>query len=129
MLIGFSPSAAAMVGEWNPCVNKPNRYSTSYAESRKRRTKSNHDSTFAFFVDSTVVRLLRLGAQEQEIHGRNMMPVSRRVAVLGLASSACIGPAASLRAQTDFPDKPIRFIVPFGAGGTMDVVARAVGNE
>jgi tripartite-type tricarboxylate transporter receptor subunit TctC len=57
------------------------------------------------------------------------MAVRRRAAVLGFASAVSIGLAAPLRAQSDFPDKPIRFVVPFGAGGTMDVVARTVGNE
>lgn len=33
----------------------------------------------------------------------------------------------SLQAQQVFPQKPIRFIVPYAAGGTTDLVARVVG--
>lgn len=57
------------------------------------------------------------------------MALTRRSAMLGVALAASPGLAPSVQAQADFPDKPIRFIVPFGAGGTMDVVARTVGNE
>lgn len=57
------------------------------------------------------------------------MAITRRTALLGVASAAGLGLAPSVHAQADFPDKPIRFIVPFAAGGTMDVVARTVGNE
>ena len=57
------------------------------------------------------------------------MGATRRSTLLGVASTAGLGFAPSVRAQADFPDRPIRFIVPFGAGGTMDVVARTVGNE
>lgn len=57
------------------------------------------------------------------------MALTRRNAMLGVASTVGLGTASPARAQADFPDKPIRFIVPFGAGGTMDVVARTVGNE
>ncbi|MDP1993016.1 MAG: tripartite tricarboxylate transporter substrate binding protein [Syntrophales bacterium] len=32
-------------------------------------------------------------------------------------------------AQAAFPDKPIRMIVPFPAGGNADIVARSIGNE
>jgi tripartite-type tricarboxylate transporter receptor subunit TctC len=48
-----------------------------------------------------------------------------RVFVLG-ALLACVGFAA--QAQT-YPDRPIRLIAPFPAGGLADVLARAVGDE
>jgi tripartite-type tricarboxylate transporter receptor subunit TctC len=42
--------------------------------------------------------------------------------VVALAAAALVQSAAS------FPDKPLHFIVPFPAGGTLDVLARAVGG-
>jgi tripartite-type tricarboxylate transporter receptor subunit TctC len=48
------------------------------------------------------------------------------VLLLGLACAlACLPPA---RAET-YPDRPIRMIVPFAAGGTVDIVARIVGAK
>lgn len=37
--------------------------------------------------------------------------------------------AVSPAAQAAFPEKPIRMIVPFPAGGNADIVARSIGNE
>ena len=40
------------------------------------------------------------------------------------------GPAlAQATASSPFPSRQLHFIVPFPAGGTLDVLARAVGNE
>jgi tripartite-type tricarboxylate transporter receptor subunit TctC len=51
---------------------------------------------------------------------------SRRTAVfaLPLLASGLAAPAA--RAQAKYPDKPVRVILPFGAGGVADVTARLV---
>src|SRR5262245_39583418 len=49
----------------------------------------------------------------------------RFLAWLGIAVLAVALPA---RAQ-DYPAKPIRFIVPFGAGTATDTVARVIGGE
>ena len=49
--------------------------------------------------------------------------LSRRTALF--AAVALVGGSASALAGT-FPDKPIRFIVPYAAGGTTDLVARTV---
>lgn len=52
--------------------------------------------------------------------------VSRRTTVLGLAST----PLLSWSAYTEeFPARPIRFIVPFGAGSITDIIARKVGDK
>lgn len=47
-------------------------------------------------------------------------PTAPRVAVLALLS------AASAAAQAGYPDRPIRLIVPFPAGGSTDLVTRAI---
>src|SRR3990167_6542037 len=43
---------------------------------------------------------------------------------LALGILACLGTAA--QAQTSYPTKPIRLLVPFAAGGTTDLIARII---
>ncbi|ABE44069.1 Bug family tripartite tricarboxylate transporter substrate binding protein [Polaromonas sp. JS666] len=45
-----------------------------------------------------------------------------------MVSAAMVSPWPG-RAQSTWPSKPIRFVVPFVPGGTSDIVARAVANE
>ena len=49
-------------------------------------------------------------------------------AVLGLAA-ACAMALSPLAARAEYPDKPIRMIIPFAAGGTTDLLARAIGQH
>ena len=54
---------------------------------------------------------------------------SRRTAVFSLASVAAGLAAPTARAQAKYPDKPVRVILPFGAGGVADVTARLVARR
>jgi tripartite-type tricarboxylate transporter receptor subunit TctC len=56
--------------------------------------------------------------------GRNTMTIARRAVLSALALPALAGTA---RAQ-GFPDRPVRLIVPFAAGGPADTIARIVGR-
>src|SRR5260370_6864219 len=58
---------------------------------------------------------------------RNPMPISRRV----LMNTAALGAAAAFAlrfARAAYPERPIRLIVPFPAGGAVDAVGRLLGN-
>ena len=51
---------------------------------------------------------------------------------LVLAAALLFGggaPAATQQAARDYPSKPIRVVAPFGAGGLVDVLSRAVGEK
>lgn len=57
---------------------------------------------------------------------RDHLRAGRRAA-LGLGASLLAAPA--LRAQPRFPDKPIRLLVPWAAGGTTDIQMRALADQ
>jgi tripartite-type tricarboxylate transporter receptor subunit TctC len=55
-----------------------------------------------------------------------------RAAILGLVAcaSAAVVAATDASAQAEkYPDKPIRIIVPFAPGGSVDIVARVIGQK
>ena len=54
--------------------------------------------------------------------GRRLAVVAALVSVLGAIGPLATGPS---QAET-YPDRPIRFFVPFPAGGSTDAVARAI---
>lgn len=57
---------------------------------------------------------------------------SKHLATLGLLAALCACAQAAQAAQTPqaaFPDRPVRVIVPFPAGGSTDLVARALSVE
>ena len=59
--------------------------------------------------------------------------MSRIKTVLGLAMSFALGAglllADAAQAQSNYPNRPIRVIVPYPAGGIVDIVARAVTEQ
>ena len=54
---------------------------------------------------------------------------NRRLALAGIALTAIIFVAMPARAQSAWPNKPVRIVVPFAPGGTTDILARAVAPE
>jgi tripartite-type tricarboxylate transporter receptor subunit TctC len=54
------------------------------------------------------------------------MNIPRRQICLALAAAAC---TSSAWAQEKFPSRPVTIVVPFPAGGVVDVVARMVGQK
>ena len=54
--------------------------------------------------------------------------MNRRCVALGIALSALTFPCGSALAQS-YPNRPVRIIVPFAAGGAVDTLARLLGNK
>ena len=54
------------------------------------------------------------------------MRLHRRHFIQSVAASLLAYPASSARADDSFPSYPVRLIVPFAAGGSVDISARIV---
>ena len=53
----------------------------------------------------------------------------RRFALVVIALSAIVSAATPARAQSSWPAKPVKILVPFAPGGTTDLLARAMATE
>jgi tripartite-type tricarboxylate transporter receptor subunit TctC len=56
-------------------------------------------------------------------------PSNRRTLLCAAASTAALFALAPAHAQAPYPNKPIRLVVPFQAGGATDVLARVLGQK
>lgn len=54
--------------------------------------------------------------------------IDRRSMLAGIPAAALL-PSVAARAQAAFPDRPVRYIVPFPPGGLTDIMARLVGQK
>ena len=55
--------------------------------------------------------------------------VSRRSFLLGLALTAGLSSVEEVGSQGAYPARPVRVIVPFGAGGVADITIRIVSEK
>src|SRR4051812_21475319 len=53
----------------------------------------------------------------------------RRAVVAGLAAASLAFATAPASAQGKYPDRPVRLILPFGAGGVADITTRLVADK
>ncbi len=56
------------------------------------------------------------------------MPLFRRLAAPCAALAAALGLCASVAAQ-DYPNRPVRIVVPFAAGGGADILTRTLAQH
>jgi tripartite-type tricarboxylate transporter receptor subunit TctC len=55
--------------------------------------------------------------------------MNRRELVLSAAAAAALALAPAAQAQTNWPEKPVRILVPAPAGSSLDVLARTIGDK
>src|SRR5215510_1221764 len=71
----------------------------------------------------------RMAADASARGGRSMNRVAVRLVLASLAGIISAGAAQAQSADARWPERPIRFIVPFTAGSSSDTVARLVAQK
>src|SRR5262245_66696313 len=71
----------------------------------------------------------RMAADASARGGRSMNRVAVRLVLASLAGIIPAGTAQAQSADARWPERPIRFIVPFTAGSSSDTVARLVAQK
>src|ERR1700722_16904989 len=61
--------------------------------------------------------------------GEETMSVIRRLGIAVGAATMLLGFALYARAESDYPNRPIHIVVPYPAGGIVDIVARTVTEQ
>lgn len=61
--------------------------------------------------------------------GRGTRRMARLLGALALAAAGLAGATSAAPAQQGFPNRPVTLVVSFGAGGSTDVIARALGEQ
>ena len=59
----------------------------------------------------------------------NFSSIRRRLLAASASAGAALCVPSMLHAQTQWPTKAVRFLVPFAPGGTSEIVARSVAAE
>src|SRR3974390_2079124 len=67
--------------------------------------------------------------RRSEGKGRRLHMIKWRRALAAVALAMAVAPPAAAQQQAEWPKHPIRFIVPFPAGGSTDVAARVIANS
>src|SRR5262249_5341284 len=67
----------------------------------------------------------------EKISRRDVMTTRRSVlkTMAGAGAAVSLSAYSPLRAQSKYPDKPVKMIVPFPPGGPIDTMARMTGQE